>query len=155
MRKRMTTIASVAATTLLLSGNPQDSGKIRGHRFSRLPAGRGLLLDDSNLSDTPTYVQLVDPLAARLQERRISNAHEPTRKLSGLAQVLDSLPCADEGLLGEVVGTRCIAHELPQPIPHARLMPDQQDTECGFISRSDEARDKIRIAWHHRVSAGY
>lgn len=51
------------ATTLLLSGNPQDSGKIRGHRFSRLPAGRGLLLDDSNLSDTPTYVQLVDPLA--------------------------------------------------------------------------------------------
>jgi S-DNA-T family DNA segregation ATPase FtsK/SpoIIIE len=49
------------ATTLMLSGNPQDSGKIRGHRFSRLPVGRGMLLDDS---DTPTFVQLVNPLAA-------------------------------------------------------------------------------------------
>ncbi|ORB31569.1 type VII secretion protein EccCa [Mycolicibacterium parafortuitum] len=49
------------ATTLLLSGNPQDSGKIRGHRFSRLPTGRAMLLDDG--SDTPTYVQLVNPLA--------------------------------------------------------------------------------------------
>ncbi|MEV3903368.1 type VII secretion protein EccCa [Mycobacterium sp. NPDC050551] len=47
------------ATTLLLSGNPQDSGKIRGHRFSRLPAGRGMLLDDGDL---PTFVQLVNPL---------------------------------------------------------------------------------------------
>ena len=49
------------ATTLLLSGNPQDSGKIRGHRFSRLPAGRAMLLDDT---DTPAFVQLVNPLAA-------------------------------------------------------------------------------------------
>lgn len=49
------------ATTLMLSGNPQDSGKIRGHRFSRLPVGRGMLLDDS---DTPAFVQLVNPLAA-------------------------------------------------------------------------------------------
>ncbi|MGB7508163.1 MAG: type VII secretion protein EccC, partial [Mycobacterium sp.] len=48
------------ATTVMLSGNPQDSGKIRGHRFSRLPAGRAMLLDDS---DTPTFVQLVNPLA--------------------------------------------------------------------------------------------
>ncbi len=48
------------ATTVMLSGNPQDSGKIRGHRFSRLPAGRATLLDDS---DTPTFVQLVNPLA--------------------------------------------------------------------------------------------
>ncbi len=48
------------ATTLLLSGNPQDSGKIRGHRFSRLPVGRAMLLDDT---DTPSYVQLVNPLA--------------------------------------------------------------------------------------------
>lgn len=48
------------ATTLLLSGNPQDSGKIRGHRFSRLPAGRAMLLDDT---DTPAFVQLVNPLA--------------------------------------------------------------------------------------------
>ncbi|MCZ8380035.1 type VII secretion protein EccCa [Mycobacterium sp. CPCC 205372] len=47
------------ATTLLLSGNPQDSGKIRGHRFNRLPAGRGMLLDDGDL---PTFVQLVNPL---------------------------------------------------------------------------------------------
>ncbi|MGE2731992.1 type VII secretion protein EccCa [Mycolicibacterium vaccae] len=49
------------ATTLLMSGNPQDSGKIRGHRFSRLPAGRAMLLDDR---DTATHVQLVNPLAA-------------------------------------------------------------------------------------------
>ncbi|MGE2733428.1 type VII secretion protein EccCa [Mycolicibacterium vaccae] len=49
------------ATTLLMSGNPQDSGKIRGHRFSRLPAGRAMLLDER---DTATHVQLVNPLAA-------------------------------------------------------------------------------------------
>ncbi|MDY6996887.1 MAG: type VII secretion protein EccCa [Actinomycetota bacterium] len=48
------------ATTLMLSGNPQDSGKIRGHRFSRLPVGRGMLLDER---DAPTFVQLVNPLA--------------------------------------------------------------------------------------------
>ncbi len=47
------------ATTLMLSGNPQDSGKIRGQRFGRLPAGRAILLGDS---DSPTYVQLVNPL---------------------------------------------------------------------------------------------
>jgi type VII secretion protein EccCa/type VII secretion protein EccCb len=47
------------ATTLMLSGNPQDSGKIRGQRFSRLPVGRGILLGDS---DAPTYLQLVNPL---------------------------------------------------------------------------------------------
>jgi hypothetical protein len=45
----------------MLSGNPQDSGKLRGHRFSRLPAGRALLLGDT---DTPTFVQLVNPLVA-------------------------------------------------------------------------------------------
>jgi S-DNA-T family DNA segregation ATPase FtsK/SpoIIIE len=48
------------ATTLMLSGNPADSGKIRGQRFVRLPAGRAILLDDS---DSPMYVQLVNPLA--------------------------------------------------------------------------------------------
>lgn len=48
------------AMTLLLSGNPQDSGKIRGHRFARLPVGRAMLLDDT---DSPTFVQLVNPLA--------------------------------------------------------------------------------------------
>ncbi|MBW0014632.1 type VII secretion protein EccCa [Mycobacterium sp.] len=47
------------ATTLMLSGNPHDGGKIRGQRFGRLPAGRGILLGDSDL---PTYVQLVNPL---------------------------------------------------------------------------------------------
>ncbi len=47
------------ATTLMLSGNPVDGGKVRGQRFDRLPAGRAILLTDS---DTPTYVQLVNPL---------------------------------------------------------------------------------------------
>lgn len=47
------------ATTLMLSGNPADGGKIRGQRFDRLPAGRAILLGDS---DSPTYVQLVNPL---------------------------------------------------------------------------------------------
>ena len=52
------------ATTLMLSGNPQDSGKIRGHRFRRLPVGRGVLLDGRSDSDTTPFVQLVNPLAA-------------------------------------------------------------------------------------------
>jgi len=47
------------ATMLMLSGNPQDSGKLRGHRFSRLPAGRAILLDER---DVGTFVQLVNPL---------------------------------------------------------------------------------------------
>jgi DNA segregation ATPase FtsK/SpoIIIE, S-DNA-T family len=47
------------ATTLMLSGNPADGGKIRGQRFDRLPAGRAILLGDSV---TPTYLQLVNPL---------------------------------------------------------------------------------------------
>jgi DNA segregation ATPase FtsK/SpoIIIE, S-DNA-T family len=47
------------AATIMLSGNPQDSGKIRGQRFSRLPTGRAMLLDER---DTPTFVQLVNPL---------------------------------------------------------------------------------------------
>ncbi|MGB3522178.1 MAG: type VII secretion protein EccCa, partial [Mycobacterium sp.] len=46
------------ATTLMLSGNPADSGKIRGQRFGRLPAGRAILLADN---DEPTYLQLVNP----------------------------------------------------------------------------------------------
>ncbi len=49
------------ATILMLSGNPTDSGKIRGQRFGRLPAGRAILLGDS---DDPTYVQLVNPLVS-------------------------------------------------------------------------------------------
>ncbi len=51
--------SDLQATALMLSGNPADSGKIRGQRFGRLPAGRAILLDDS---DSPTYVQLVNPL---------------------------------------------------------------------------------------------
>ncbi|MFY1621172.1 hypothetical protein, partial [Micromonospora sp. WMMD736] len=49
------------ATLLMLSGNPQDSGKLRGHRFNRMPAGRAMFLDDG---DAPTFVQLVNPLVA-------------------------------------------------------------------------------------------
>jgi type VII secretion protein EccCb len=48
------------ASIIMLSGNPQDSGKIRGHRFRRLPAGRAMLLDDG---DTATFLQLVNPFA--------------------------------------------------------------------------------------------
>ncbi len=54
------------ATTLMLSGNPQDGGKVRGHRFARLPAGRAVLLDDT---DTPTHVQLVNPLIGVSSQR--------------------------------------------------------------------------------------
>jgi S-DNA-T family DNA segregation ATPase FtsK/SpoIIIE len=61
------------ATKLMLSGNPQDSGKIRGHRFSRLPAGRAMLLDDS---DTPTFVQLVNPLVAEAVTHRDNGREE-------------------------------------------------------------------------------
>jgi len=48
------------ASIVMLSGNPQDSGKIRGHRFRKLPAGRAMLLDDG---DAPTFLQLVNPFA--------------------------------------------------------------------------------------------
>ncbi len=55
------------ATTLMLSGNPQDGGKVRGHRFTRQMPGRGLLLDDT---ESPTHLQLVNPLAgARIEGR--------------------------------------------------------------------------------------
>ncbi|MFG1934322.1 type VII secretion protein EccCa [Mycobacterium sp. NPDC048908] len=49
------------ATTIMLSGNPHDGGKIRGHRFGRLPAGRAMVLTNT---DTPMFVQLVNPLVA-------------------------------------------------------------------------------------------
>lgn len=52
------------AAIVMLSGNPQDSGKIRGHRFRRLPAGRAMLLDDG---DAPTFLQIVNPLADTVQ----------------------------------------------------------------------------------------
>lgn len=58
------------ATTLMLSGNPTDSGKIRGHRFARFPAGRGLLLTDT---DTPDHIQLVNPLGDAALSGNIGN----------------------------------------------------------------------------------
>ncbi len=54
------------AMTMMLSGNPADGGKIRGHRFTRMPAGRAMVLDDS---DTATHVQLVNPLIAERTAR--------------------------------------------------------------------------------------
>ncbi|ULE34410.1 type VII secretion protein EccCa [Mycobacterium sp. IDR2000157661] len=51
------------AAILMMSGNPQDSGKIRGHRFRRLPPGRAMLLDDG---DGPTFLQLVNPAAGAI-----------------------------------------------------------------------------------------
>jgi type VII secretion protein EccCb len=48
------------AAIIMMSGNPQDSGKLRGHRFRRLPTGRAVLLDDG---DAATFLQLVNPLA--------------------------------------------------------------------------------------------
>ena len=52
------------AVTLMLSGNPTDGGKIRGHRFARTPAGRAVLLDGSETQDSATILQLVNPLIA-------------------------------------------------------------------------------------------
>ncbi|MDX1871930.1 type VII secretion protein EccCa [Mycolicibacterium sp. 120266] len=49
------------ATTIMLSGSPADGGKLRGHRFHRLPPGRAVLLSDSAEA---THVQLVNPSAA-------------------------------------------------------------------------------------------
>lgn len=55
------------ATTIMLSGNPQDGGKVRGHRFTRSIAGRGVLLDDT---DSVTRLQLVNPLIGSQVEGR-------------------------------------------------------------------------------------
>jgi len=52
-------MSDLQANVLMLSGNPADGAKIRGHRFSRLPAGRAQFLGDS---DTAEHLQLVDPL---------------------------------------------------------------------------------------------
>lgn len=46
---------------LMLSGSPTDGGKIRGHRFMRLPPGRAMLLTDN---DVPAFLQLLNPLVA-------------------------------------------------------------------------------------------
>lgn len=61
------------ATTLMLSGSTQDGGKIRGHRFSRQPAGRAMLLDDAS---TPTFVQLVNPLVGAAVTHRHNGREE-------------------------------------------------------------------------------
>ncbi|EFV14687.2 type VII secretion protein EccC [Segniliparus rugosus] len=50
-------LVDLQATTLMLSGNPHDSGKIRGHRFSRLPPGRAVLVGDD---DVPAFIQLAN-----------------------------------------------------------------------------------------------
>lgn len=49
------------ATIVMLSGSPADGGKLRGHRFHRLPPGRAVLLGDDEAAG---YVQLVNPMAA-------------------------------------------------------------------------------------------
>ncbi len=53
-------MSDLQAAVLMLSGNPADGAKIRGHRFTRLPAGRAMLLGDS---DGVEHVQLVNPFA--------------------------------------------------------------------------------------------
>ncbi|MGB8402803.1 MAG: type VII secretion protein EccCa [Mycobacterium sp.] len=60
------------ATTVMLSGNPQDSGKIRGHRFSRLPAGRAVVLGSG---DEATYVQLINPFVPEPASSRSANEY--------------------------------------------------------------------------------
>ncbi|MGL6236516.1 MAG: type VII secretion protein EccCa [Segniliparus sp.] len=50
-------LVDLQATTLMLSGNPHDSGKVRGHRFSRLPPGRAVLVGDD---DVPAFIQLAN-----------------------------------------------------------------------------------------------
>lgn len=64
------------AAIIMLSGNPQDSGKVRGHRFRRLPPGRAMLLDEG---DGPTFLQLVNPLADALSSNAIDRGREFNR----------------------------------------------------------------------------
>ncbi|MGK2901736.1 MAG: type VII secretion protein EccCa [Mycobacterium sp.] len=61
------------ATVVMLSGSPADGGKLRGHRFSRLPAGRAMLLGDS---EEATHVQLVNPLVPEGVSPATSNGKE-------------------------------------------------------------------------------
>lgn len=51
-------MSDLQSTVVMLSGNPADGAKIRGHRFTRLPVGRGMLLSDS---DGVEHIQLVHP----------------------------------------------------------------------------------------------
>ena len=66
-------LGDLQATVVMLSGNPADGAKIRGHRFTRLPAGRGLLLGDSDVAD---HVQLVNPFAHAHSASRTRYAEE-------------------------------------------------------------------------------
>ncbi|SCX21979.1 type VII secretion protein EccCa [Mycolicibacterium fluoranthenivorans] len=61
------------ATTVMLSGSPADGGKLRGHRFHRLPPGRAMVLGDS---EEPTYVQIVNPLVPEHASGIASNGKE-------------------------------------------------------------------------------
>ena len=63
------------ATAVMLSGSPADGGKLRGARFSRLPAGRAMLLGDG---EEATYVQLVNPLVAEGVSPASTNGKEYT-----------------------------------------------------------------------------
>ena len=54
-------MGDLQAHVLMLSGNPTDGAKIRGHRFARLPAGRALLLGDGDRGDSGDHIQLVNP----------------------------------------------------------------------------------------------
>lgn len=56
-------MGDLQAHVLMLSGNPADGAKIRGHRFSRLPAGRALLLGDGASGDGGDHIQLVNPFS--------------------------------------------------------------------------------------------
>ena len=53
-------MSDLQAAVVMLSGNPADGAKIRGHRFTRQPVGRGMLLGDS---DGVEHIQLVHPFA--------------------------------------------------------------------------------------------
>ncbi|TDO10041.1 type VII secretion protein EccCa/type VII secretion protein EccCb [Mycobacterium sp. BK086] len=61
-------MSDLQSTVVMLSGNPADGAKIRGHRFTRLPVGRGLLLGDSDVVD---HIQLVNPFAHAHSASRI------------------------------------------------------------------------------------
>ena len=60
-------LGDLQAVTLMLSGNPADGGKIRGHRFTRCAPGRALLLDDT---DSATHLQLVNPMVTESSAQR-------------------------------------------------------------------------------------
>ena len=80
------------ATTIMLSGNPQDSGKIRGHRFSRLPAGRGDAA--RRRRRRRRIVQLVNPFADEAAAARPSGNTRKGVQLMTLRVVPEGLAAA-------------------------------------------------------------